>query len=66
MLAESGIKPAVTLYHWDLPQKLQDSGGWANRDTVDCFVRYARYVFENLGETVPVWITHNEPWVASL
>ncbi|MGI6668620.1 MAG: GH1 family beta-glucosidase [Acetivibrionales bacterium] len=65
MLAESGIKPAVTLYHWDLPQKLQDSGGWANRDTVDCFVRYARYVFENLGETVPVWITHNEPWVAS-
>lgn len=64
-LTENGIKPAVTLYHWDLPQKLQDVGGWANRETVDCFEQYARYVFEELGEAVPVWITHNEPWVVS-
>ncbi len=64
-LVENGIEPAVTLYHWDLPQKLQDEGGWANRDTVDCFVQYARYVFQNLGDKVPIWITHNEPWVVS-
>lgn len=64
-LVENGIEPAVTLYHWDLPQKLQDEGGWSNRDTVDCFVQYARYVFQNLGDTVPIWITHNEPWVVS-
>ena len=64
-LIESGIQPAVTLYHWDLPQKLQDLGGWANRETIDCFVRYAKYVFQNLGDYVPIWITHNEPFVAS-
>ena len=64
-LIGSGIKPAVTLYHWDLPQKLQDIGGWANRETVNHFVEYARCVFENLGDQVPIWITHNEPWVVA-
>ncbi len=65
-LNENGITPAVTLYHWDLPQKLQDKGGWANRDTVYHFVEYAKYVFENLGSQVPIWITHNEPFVAAI
>ncbi len=65
-LNENGIIPAVTLYHWDLPQKLQDNGGWANRDTVYHYVEYAKYVFENLGDQVPIWITHNEPFVAAI
>lgn len=64
-LNESGIKPAATLYHWDLPQKLQDLGGWANRDTAGWFADYAAYMFEKLGDQVPIWITHNEPWVAA-
>lgn len=65
-LNENGIIPAVTLYHWDLPQKLQDRGGWANRETVFHFVEYAKYVFEHLGSQVPIWITHNEPFVAAI
>lgn len=65
LLIDNGIKPAVTLYHWDLPQRLQDIGGWANREVVDCFEKYACYVFKELGEIVPIWITHNEPWVVS-
>ncbi len=65
-LKENGIMPAVTLYHWDLPQMLQDIGGWANRDTVYSFVEYAKYVFDNLGSQVPIWITHNEPFVAAI
>jgi beta-glucosidase len=64
-LCEEDIVPAVTLYHWDLPQWLQDRGGWANRDTVGHFEQYARYVFSQLGDTVPMWFTHNEPWVAA-
>lgn len=65
LLAENEITPAITLYHWDLPQKLQDIGGWANREVVDLFVQYARYVFKELGDKVPIWITFNEPWVSS-
>jgi beta-glucosidase len=64
-LLENGITPYLTLYHWDLPQGLQDRGGWANRDTVDAFVRYADVMSAALGDRVKHWKTHNEPWVAS-
>ncbi len=60
-----GIEPWPTLYHWDLPQALQDRGGWAARDTVDAFARYAGAVSAALGDRVGHWITHNEPWVAA-
>ena len=61
-LVDSGIRPFVTLYHWDLPQKLQDQGGWMSRDTIDAFVEYAGAVTARLGDRVKHWITHNEPW----
>jgi beta-glucosidase len=65
-LLEAGITPFATLYHWDLPQALQDRGGWANRETVDAFADYAEIVVRRLGDRVGYWITHNEPWVASI
>jgi beta-glucosidase len=61
----AGIEPFVTLYHWDLPQALQDAGGWANRDTVGRFGEYAHAVATALGDGIHQWITHNEPWVAA-
>lgn len=64
-LLENGIEPWPTLYHWDLPQALQDRGGWEQRETVDAFVRYADVTSSALGDRVSHWITHNEPWVAS-
>lgn len=64
-LLEAGITPWVTLYHWDLPQALQDRGGWPERATADAFYRYAEVVTAALGDRVRHWITHNEPWVAA-
>lgn len=62
-LLDRDIQPFVTLYHWDLPQALQDAGGWPNRDLVDCFADYATAVARRLGDRVRHWITLNEPWV---
>jgi beta-glucosidase len=55
----------LTLYHWDLPQELEDSGGWGVRDTAYRFAEYAALVGERLGDRVPVWTTLNEPWCAA-
>ncbi len=65
-LLERGITPWLTLYHWDLPQALEDEGGWRVRSTVGRFTDYAAQVAEVLGDRVTNWITHNEPWVASM
>lgn len=65
MLAR-GMVPWVTLYHWDLPQYLQDAGGWTSRDTVTAFVDYADVVTRRLGDRVKHWITHNEPWCTAM
>ena len=64
-LLERGISPLATLYHWDLPQALEDEGGWASRGVVERFGDYAELVFDAVGDLVPAWITHNEPWVTS-
>ncbi len=64
-LLTRGIAPFVTLYHWDLPQALQDEEGWPVRSTAEAFVDYANVVSARLGDRVKHWITHNEPWVAA-
>jgi beta-glucosidase len=61
-LLERGITPWLTMYHWDLPQALEDKGGWPNRDTVHAFEEYAQVLSHRLGDRVKHWITHNEPW----
>ncbi|MEZ4472837.1 MAG: GH1 family beta-glucosidase [bacterium] len=65
-LLAAGIEPWVTLYHWDLPQALQARGGWTDRSTVGAFVEYSDAVARRLGDRVKRWITHNEPWCASV
>ena len=64
-LRERGITPLLTLYHWDLPQALEDEGGWASRDVAERFAEYAELVFDALGDVVEDWTTHNEPYVTS-
>jgi beta-glucosidase len=64
-LLERGIEPWPTLYHWDLPQALQDRGGWKHRDTVAAFAEYATAVGRVLGDRVRNWTTHNEPWCSA-
>ena len=62
-LAEAHIRPLPTLYHWDLPQALEDAGGWAQRDTAERFAEYAAIVTSALGDVVRDWATFNEPWI---
>jgi beta-glucosidase len=64
-LNRRGITPVVTLYHWDLPQALEDAGGWGNRDTASRFAEYASAVHDALAGEVRMWITLNEPWVSA-
>lgn len=64
-LLARGIAPWLTLYHWDLPQVLEDAGGWTNRDTAFRFVDYATAVHDVLGDRVPTWTTLNEPWCSA-
>ena len=64
-LLANGLDPYVTLYHWDLPQALEENGGWPVRDTVDAFTEYTEVVVGRLGDRVRHWITQNEPWVIS-
>ncbi|WP_206535610.1 family 1 glycosylhydrolase [Microbacterium sp. 4R-513] len=64
-LLERGIKPVATLYHWDLPQALEDAGGWPVRATVDAFEEYASIMGAALGDRVHTWTTLNEPWCSA-
>jgi beta-glucosidase len=65
-LLAKGIAPYPTLFHWDLPQVLEDQGGWPARATAEAFVEYVDAVTRRLGDRVKRWITHNEPWCSSL
>jgi beta-glucosidase len=64
-LLEAGITPVATLYHWDLPQELEDAGGWPVRDTAERFGDYAALVAEALADRVRLWTTLNEPWCSA-
>lgn len=64
-LLARGIRPIATLYHWDLPQALEDRGGWADRDTAYRFAEYAAHTVEALGDRVHTWTTFNEPWCSA-
>ncbi|GHF14206.1 beta-glucosidase [Pseudolysinimonas yzui] len=64
-LLARGIRPVATLYHWDLPQELEDAGGWPARDTAERFAEYAARTVEVLGDRVAMWTTLNEPWCSA-
>ncbi|MFF3864467.1 GH1 family beta-glucosidase [Micromonospora sp. NPDC001898] len=64
-LLDRGIDPIVTLYHWDLPQTLQDRGGWTSRETAEHFATYAAAVHGRLGDRIRTWTTLNEPWCSA-
>ncbi|MCP3757880.1 GH1 family beta-glucosidase [Streptomyces sp. TBY4] len=64
-LLAAGVAPALTLYHWDLPQELEDAGGWPERATAERFAEYAGLVADALGDRVKHWITLNEPWCSA-
>jgi beta-glucosidase len=64
-LLAAGIRPAATLYHWDLPQALEDTGGWGRRDIANRFADYTATVAGRLGDRVQLWNTLNEPWCSA-
>jgi beta-glucosidase len=64
-LRSRSIEPMLTIYHWDLPQALEDRGGWTSRETSGRFAEYAGIVYEALADSVRFWITLNEPWVSA-
>lgn len=65
-MLERGLQPWATLYHWDLPQALQDKGGWNERATVDAYLEFVDAMTRTLGDRVQHWITHNEPWCTAM
>ena len=65
-LLEKKIEPYICLFHYDLPQALQDKGGWPNRDTAYAFAEYAQIMAAHFSDRIRVWITHNEPWVTAM
>ena len=65
-MLERGLQPWATLYHWDLPQFLQDQGGWNERATVDAYLAFVDAMTRRLGDRVQHWITHNEPWCTAM
>lgn len=65
-MLERGLQPWATLYHWDLPQALQDKGGWNDRATVDAYLEFVDAMTKKLGDRVQHWITHNEPWCTAI
>ncbi len=64
-MEERGLKAFATLYHWDLPQVLEDSGGWTNRKTAYAFAKYAEVCFREFGDRIEKWVTLNEPWCSA-
>lgn len=65
-LLDNGIEPFCTLYHWELPQALQEQGGWENRKTIDAFVQFAETMFREFDGLIKHWITFNEPWCIAI
>ena len=64
-LLSHGVEPVATLYHWDLPQELEEAGGWGARETAERFAEYSSIVAEALGDRVPMWTTLNEPFCSA-